>query len=496
MRRIVLDMASQVMPLASNLVDRLILTAIMVRIWGVSGFEQWSVLMATVTLFSILDMGSQISFSNKMAEAAHGGAHDRAARIFAESNMIFLALAATVMGLSLLVALVPWVQHLMGLSAPLAAHDRIAVAALGFSVAGRMAMSNQAGVYRANSAFARGTTLIAVVDLIRVALLLATLAFGLGLMAAALATALSVVLGNLVLLPVDIARKFPRFRYRVWRPTPFSTRGQLRLGLLYSINFFPSVVMVQLPVLIIGSETSAATGVLASYVLLRTLNNFLRTVIAKFTFVLAMELARLRTQRRDDLFDASYRLITRAVACVFGLMAGMLLGFGPDLMRLWVGNPALFDPLILLLMLLPLIVTPTVQIASPYLTFASRPGPVASAVILQSIVAALLAIALPIDNIALRLTLAIYGTELFPLALVILRAVHGRWTPRALWDEVSASALALGWLGLSYGASMAIRPLLAGQVMVLGGGALLGGVLGLGLAAAFYRPFTRWKANR
>ena len=496
MRRIVLDMASQVMPLASNLIDRVILTAVMVRIWGVTGFEYWSILMAAVTIFSIIDMGSQISFSNKMAEAAHAGAKDQAARIYAESNMIFLGLAATVMGLTLLVALLPPVQQLMGLPAPLGTRDQIALLALGFAVAGRMAMSNQAGVYRANSAFARGTTLIAGIDLLRVLLTLGTLAFGFDLMAAALATAASVVIGNMLMMSLDIARRFPLFRYRVARPTPFSTKGQLRLGLLYSVGFIPSVVMVQLPVLLIGSSASATNGVLASYVLLRTLSNFLRTSISKFTFVLAMELARLKTQKRDDLFNSTYRLVTRAVACLFGLMAGMLLGFGPDLMQLWVGNAELFDPVILLLMLSPLVVTPTVQIASPYLIFASRPGPVAKAVLLQSAAAALLAVALPIDNIAIRLTVAVYCTELFPLALVILRAVHARWSLQTLWDEASATALAIGLLVASYGASVVIRPLFTGQIMTLAGGAMIGAAFGLALLAGFYRPFTRWKANR
>jgi O-antigen/teichoic acid export membrane protein len=496
MRRALLDMASQLTPLATNLLDRVVLTALIVRVWGVPAFEHWSLLLATVTMLSIADLGSQISFSNRMAEAAHGGSHEEATRVFAESNAIFLAIASVILAATLLLALFSPLQHLVGLPAPLQARDQLTIGALGFAIAGRMAVSNQIGVYRANSAFARGTLVTAGIDLLRVLLVVAAVALGLGLAEAAVATALSVLMGNFILIPLDIARKFPRFRFRLARPTPFTTRGQLRLGLLYSVSFVPSVVMVQLPVILIGSAASASTGALASYVLLRTISNFLRTLIQKFTFVLGMELARLKAQSRDALLERTYSLTIRGVACIFGFSSGVLIGFGPELMRMWVGKAELFDPLLLSLMLLPLVLTPTAQIASPFLSYTNRPGPVAAAVLAQLATAILVAVALPIEDVALKLTIAVFVTEVVPLAPIVIAAARRRWSFAVVRDEAVATALAVVCLGVSYGASSAVRPHLHSTPALIATGIAMAAVFGGLMFAFFAKPVRRWRASQ
>src|SRR6185369_6280861 len=106
MRRSVFDLASQIMPLAVSLLDRLLLTALLIRVWTVAPFEQWSLLVATATMLSILDMGSQISFSNRMAAALHSDVPGEAVQIFQESNMIFLGLAASVAALSIAITVI------------------------------------------------------------------------------------------------------------------------------------------------------------------------------------------------------------------------------------------------------------------------------------------------------------------------------------------------------------------------------------------------------
>ncbi|MGO8777393.1 MAG: hypothetical protein ACLQKK_00495 [Rhodomicrobium sp.] len=53
--------------------DRIVISALMLRLWGVAVFEDWSVLIATTSLLGFLDLGLHQTSSNAYAHALQGG---------------------------------------------------------------------------------------------------------------------------------------------------------------------------------------------------------------------------------------------------------------------------------------------------------------------------------------------------------------------------------------------------------------------------------------
>lgn len=111
-------------------------------------------------------------------------------------------------------------------------------------------------------------------------------------------------------------------------------------------------------------------------------------------------------------------------ALMFGAGCALLWAWGGVLLRLWSGSTALYDPLLLAVMLAPLIIVPGTQLNLPLLTYGHRPGSFALAVTLQTAAAALLTLFLPISSIAVRLSLALSLAEILFLAPVIALATR------------------------------------------------------------------------
>lgn len=63
-RAVATSTALQLLSLALGMVDRILVTALMLRVWGVGVFEDWSVLIAMAALLGFLDLGLHQMFSN------------------------------------------------------------------------------------------------------------------------------------------------------------------------------------------------------------------------------------------------------------------------------------------------------------------------------------------------------------------------------------------------------------------------------------------------
>ena len=451
MRRPLIDLSAQILPVLSQLIERIFLTGLLVQRLGVGQFERWSLISAIVTLLTMVDLGTQITFSNRMARAAHRGDTDEAVTIFRQSNAIFAVLGAIVMGATILFATSSSVQRWLGLSPALGPGEQIVALCLGGAIALKLAMTNASGVYRAMMAFGWGTLVTTAGDLLRIAAGVAALlvAGSMASLAVAMAAATLVVFGALI--PLDIARRFPAFAWRLARPTSLTTSGTLSESVLFAANYLPAVVLTQIPIMLIGSR--AAQGVLAGYVLMRTIANVVRTLSQKVTLIVGMEFGRLETQGRLGELATAYRHLAALVALCFGCGCALLWVWGGTLLRLWSGDATLYDPLLLAIMLAPLIIVPGAQLNLSLLIYGHRPGSFALAVALQTAAAMLLALLLPVPSIALRLSLALSIAEIALLAPVIALAVRRMIgdvvISAALWNVAVASLAAAGTAGIA-----------------------------------------------
>ena len=429
LRRPLLDLGSQSVPILSQLIERIFLTALLVQRLGVAQFERWSLISATMTLLTMVDLGTQITFSNRMSRAAHRGDIDQAVAIFRQSNSIFALLGMLVMGLTTAVAMVAPLQIWLGMNPPLDAGEQLVALCLGGAIAVKLAATNSSGVYRANMAFGWGTVISSGGDLLRIGVSIAALVVFRSMTALAVAMLLATVIANVIVIPIDVAKRFPRFAWSWRRPEAITTHRALRESILFASGFLPSIVLTQVPILMIGSR--AAQGVLAGYVLLRTIANTVRSLSQRVTFILGMELSRLETQSRHDELQASYRKLATLIAFAFGVGCALLWAWGGVLLHLWAGSGVVYDPLLLAIMLAPLVIVPGLQLNLPLLTYGHRPGSFAIAVVAQTIAAALLALFLPINSMTLRLSLALSIAEVVFMAPIITLAARRMIGPAA-----------------------------------------------------------------
>ena len=409
MRRPLLDLGSQSLTILSLLIERLFVVGLLVHRLGVAQFERWSLIVATVTMLTMIDLGTQTTFSNRMSRAAHRGDIAEAIEIFRQSNTIFAALAAIVTAATVSVALSGSVQNWLGFQPLLDGQEQLVALALGVSVALKLATTNFTGVYRANLAFARGTLISAINEIFRIGCGIAGLLLFGSMAALAIAMLAATALSMALVVPLDIRRRFLGFAWTWRRPRHLTTHRSLPESLMFAAMYLPSVVLTQVPVLLIG--TRAAQGVLAGYVLLRTIANVVRMLSQRVTTILGMDLGRLETQSRLGELQTAYRQLSIIVAVSFAIAGTLLWTWGGLLLHLWAGPAVHYEPLLLAIMLLPLMIIPGTQINIQLLTYGHRPGSFAAAVIVQTVGAALLAFLLPIDAIALRLRCAQYRRD-------------------------------------------------------------------------------------
>ena len=485
LRRPLLDLGSQSLTILSLLIERLFVVGLLVHRLGVGQFERWSLIVATITMLTMVDLGTQTTFSNRMSRAAHRGDIFEAGEIFRQSNTIFAVLATIVMGATIMFALSAGVQSWLGFQPLLNGKEQIVALALGAAVTLKLATTNFTGVYRANLAFARGTLISSLNEIFRIGCGIAALLLFGSMAALALAMLAATALSIALIVPLDIRRRFPGFAWAWRRPRRLTTHRSLQESLLFASTYLPSVVLTQVPVMLIG--TRAAQGVLASYVLLRTIANVVRMLSQRVTTILGMELGRLETQSRTAELQAAYSQLSIIVAVSFGIAGMMLWTWGGLLIHIWAGPTVHYDPLLLAIMLLPLMIIPGTQINIQLLTYGHRPGSFAAAVIAQTAGAALLAFLLPINSIALRLSVALSAAEILlmaPIIAVATRRMIGSIANRvALPNIASVAAASL----LTYAIAVPLQSRWPGLF-----GLLLSGVV-VGLLTT---PLLLWLARR
>lgn len=204
MRRPLLDLSAQLLPVLSQLVERMFLTGLLVQRLGVGQFERWSLISATVTLLTMVDLGTQITFSNRMSRAAHRGDTDEAVAVVRQSNSIFAVLGIIVMGATCATATLGPLQYWLGLNPVLKPGEQVVALCLGGSIALKLMMTNAIGVYRANTAFARGTLVVTVADLLRIGGGVAALILFRSMEALAIAMALATLIAFVLITPLTL----------------------------------------------------------------------------------------------------------------------------------------------------------------------------------------------------------------------------------------------------------------------------------------------------
>lgn len=404
-RRIGLEYVLQTLNLGAVLLERIVLTGVLLRVWGVQTFADWVVVSTAAAMVALFDLGANLYFANRVLFLVQQGAQTRAAETARAGNLI-LAIGAVIGCIAAPLALAFGTEHVR-----MTPDVLVATLALGGGIAVRQAMAVALSVYRAHEQYARQTALTAGADLLRILVSIGLVLAGHDLLSVALSHLLvSLAFAGYILL-IDLPARFPAFRYGLAWPRREDRAETAWLCLGYWAQSAPNTAITYLPVLFLAAQRADATTV-AQFVLLRTIGNFARMVLQMFAVVLGQEAARrIAIDDRQGLRGV-YREAALFLAAQTACGTGLLVALGQPLFALWTQQPKLYDPLVLWLAVATPVLLPCTILAQNLLANANRPFVIALGRAAQATGSALLFFLLPIDSPALRMMTALALAEI------------------------------------------------------------------------------------
>lgn len=398
LRRLIVEQASQVLSVIATLADRVLLTAVLLRMWGATGFEAWSTCIAIVGLVSMFELGFNLYFNNRLMEEHEQGRLEDARHTLFIANTIFLSAAGLCIVASVILQRYVALPDVQGAS--------LAVLAMCLAIALRIAVTAYYSLYRANRQYARLVLLQGTGECIRIIVAAAVCLAGGGLLEVALAATLFALVPQVIVPIVDGLTRFAPRRIGFAIPSREELTRIVGTSSAFFAQSVPNILLISLPVLYMSS-LSLGTGALATFVLIRTLSGFPRALLLQFGVSLGQEATR-RLAAGDpagglDVTQHSLRLYSAAS----GAIAGLLLAAGYDIVVLWTGNSRYFDALYLGIAVLPMIVAASSTMSLCVLMSTNVPKYAAIGRWVQLSLTGLLALVLPIDDTVLRCLLAL-----------------------------------------------------------------------------------------
>lgn len=459
--RLAREYGAQVFAFGVALADRILLTGLMVRLWGADTFGSWAVAMAAGSLVTLFDFGLSSYFSNRVLAAVQTGDKMQARHMVFAGNLLLggalvLGLVAVGIGWSLFDQPANGVENATTLV--------WLVLAIAAASAARQATAIQVALYRAHNEFARSTFIIGCTDLARVVVMIAALLAGADAFDAAMVYLVAMLVFSVAVILIDLARRYPDYPIRIERLATSETKDALSLSGQYGFQFSASNLLTYVPTLLLGASGAGGIAV-AQFALMRTLANFARQILVLFANVFGLEVSRRLAIGDSDGVRMMYREATQFVAVQTACATGALAALGSGLFLLWTGDSDLFDPILLWLALGPPVLVPSMAMALQVMATANWPKPLVAGRIAQLALTVSLFLVLPVDAIALRMMAALAIGEVLGLGVILTWATARKIPGAGLGLELDALLRSAAALGLTFG---------AGQI-----GLMLGGFTGI-----------------
>lgn len=474
--RIGREYVAQVAAFMVALADRLIIPAVFLRALGVASFSAWSVVIAASGFVVALEFGVTRYFTNRLIALVERGDQAEAERSYRVGLTLLVgfavfSLVAIAVGFGLLVKGVGDPQ--LDRQLPLLAIPVTLASALLQILGLRQAL------YRAHRQFAAETWIRLAGDTARIATVAIGAAAGLGLSGVCWLWLAATV--GFIVLPVtlDTRRRYPGFGDRFALPRASHDAEVVRLAPGLWLQMVFSTLFATVPVMVIGALT-AAPALIAQFVLMRTLANFVRQILQMFANVFGIELA--RRQARGDAagyvqtFHETNRFLTVQTAVAFAVLYAL----AQPLFTLWTGKAALYDRDLLVLAILPPLIFPTMMLTIEALAYANRPWPLVAARLVQLAITVLCFAITPGLAPGLRMMLALFAGEVLGLGPYLVVAARqldpaigfGHALVLPLLGAVAAAGT-LGLVELAWSAPIASEFLRLALALAAGGVALV-----------------------
>lgn len=454
--RLIREQLGQIMVTLVGFADRLLLSALLIRVWGAESFEHWSAILAFAGFGSLFEFGFNLYYNNKIMSETEQGRHEDAARSLAEANMV---MAICALGGFLIMAAAAIGFQIVGTTDT--QNGMLAAVLLSTAAVARLLIIGVSAQYRANRAYSRFANISAIAELTRIfAIAIAVFAGADILITAIVAFAAQLIIPVLFVF-IDTRRLYAPHRIEFQIPRGGRLREAMGMSGAYFGQLIPNILWLSVPILFLQS-LSLSTGAVAAFVLIRTLANLARTPLQSLGVVIGQECGRRIAVSDDSGSLAAFRGGTRLFAVLGGLACGIIMFAGKDILAIWVGTAATFDFPLAVAAMIPMLFGSTVILAHNVLVASNAPFLAMAARWLQLALTILAYFILPGLEPGLRVMAALSAGELFgylPLAYyAVARLIpgtgflfHARYMLLSLVAALFCSALG----AILFGPSMA-----------------------------------------
>lgn len=362
--------AANIIALAITTVERLISVAVLVRLWGPGIYGDWLILVAVGGLISLADLGTRAYFSNGYQVACAQGdvlGFQRLLRIAmgCRVTVVGLAAAAAVAG-----ALVLDIREAFGLSVLDEDQAFLVMGLFALDALLLFPRDSLSEIYRAKGEYARSVLLSALMVIGKLTVVGGAIAFDSGPVSVAACLVVSTLILGWGVLLADL-RRFADVTLGISFPSWKEIAEIAAISKWYALSSGANQVSLYIPVLVIGALVGAGP-IVVGFTASRTLVNLARQMPTYLAMSSSIELSRLyyggSAQPLASLFIA-----TGLVCCALsGLLTGAVLGFGQAMLTIWTGEASLYDPHVLTLLSLPLLLTAPALPARMLVYYANR----------------------------------------------------------------------------------------------------------------------------
>lgn len=332
--RIARNLAAQTLSIGVLLLDRLLVTGLMIRLWGVETYSDWLILYAFASLILISDLGLSTNFGNRLQKTWREGHKAKFQRHLAIG--LFLSATLGLIGFCLILAAA------FALNLSMQGENAPALFALSIGMMLVVARGSLSQIHRARDNFARGLILSLIAPLVTALVSAALLLMGGGLLEIALAMLFCQVLFGWCVTLLDLKRYYEGLSFRPALPTGEELRSLAKEMRWFAVLTCAPILFLQLPILLLAGFAASSATILPAYVLMRTLAGITRQGATMLSNSASVELARHEGEDRSaaskGLFLAS-SMIT-GISCS---IAALCLVWGEALLELWSGRGGLFD---------------------------------------------------------------------------------------------------------------------------------------------------------
>jgi O-antigen/teichoic acid export membrane protein len=477
--RLGLNFGAQLITVTVGFLDRFLVVGLLIRAMGNEAYADWTLLLSTAGLLAFGELGLNIYYGNVWQHAYTMRDKPSFQRMLRVSLACSTVLGVALVGVAAIVLGTIDLSAVLSLKSLAPSEAALTFFLLAAAISSRAARGGISQLYRGRQRFARGT----IIDLLFPATLVLAMpiaAFAGGSLAALAAVYLAcdLVAGWGVML-LDLRCRFPDLSFRPGIPTRPELNDLVRHVRWFAIQQGAPVAWLQVPVLVLGS-LAVTSSALISFVILRTLVNFVRQLASMLSISAGVELAgSLHAGHRNEVARrlAAFGAVLSGSAAAFATAIAI---FGELFVGLWTGQPGLFDrEIVTWLLVAALIAAPATPLGA-MMMLANLPKPAALANLVQLGVG-LSAVALlahlngaPGAAAGLAIGEAIaFGLVLPALAAKHLGLDYLRYLAHCIWI-MSISALWCGGVGLTV--SWLVDP---ATVVGFVTAALLWGILGL-----------------